>query len=511
MKNLFKLNWRIFVNREFTDKDTSRFSASMIIGLLFMVFLSLLMGITMGFTFVNYDLFGDAQFNKTDFVNLNLSVWFLIIILVKVFSPKKILSGLEIKKIKYLPLKLYEIFTADLIMGLLDRWYIMPFGMMIGLFAIIGAFSISLIFSFSILLGILLNILVLHIVSETFMIITGIIIGDFKKIIFTVLVVIILSFLYLQNIDYNSLISFMPPVLLFQNILDNSAGNSGITLPTLLIIYLSIILTGIAAYYILRWYEFNKLTENLQNPKKNSAENYSFRSLSFIRNISLKKEIILIFLSTRSRSVFLGEIILVIFFLFYHKDFNLFIAQIICAVMIGWFGYLSVCWGYDKAGFGTYLFTPIKIKQQILAKNLIFFLVRIPIVVIYLLMTAFLFSSEYLAVAFLLIITTMFITTICSNFFSMYEIKPVETKEPAIKMNTNFKVKFNLIPFALVAFQFIILLIMIFVFYTFRTSAVTYSIYIAVFIIAILIYYPTLKKAEKVFQERKEIIYKELT
>lgn len=148
--------------------------------------------------------------------------------------------------------------------------------------------------------------------------------------------------------------------------------------------------------------------------------------------------------STRTSSQIILEIVFIVFMFmgYYYKleivPHNIYIVIFISAIfpVLLWDFYLSNQWGYEKKGFGLYLYAPVNYREIVVAKNLSYFVLKLPSVLTASFLTGLLISVKLALCFFVLLIIVNTLMMIIANYNSIRYAYPVNISERLLSKNS---------------------------------------------------------------------------
>lgn len=163
---------------------------------------------------------------------------------------------------------------------------------------------------------------------------------------------------------------------------------------------------------------------------------------------------------TRTSSQIILEVVFIVFMFlgYYYKleiiPYNIYIVIFIASIfpVLLWDFYLSNQWGYEKKGFGLYLFAPVNYREIVVAKNLSYFVLKLPSVLTASFLTGLLISVKLALCVFALLIIINTLMMIIANYNSIRYAYPVNISERLLSKNSRNAV------FSLAGFLYLLLL-----------------------------------------------------
>lgn len=520
MKRLFILCFNLYINTEFRDENNS--SKIFLTGFiyLFLIVISLVGGILYGLLYLNYEKFGIPADQRETVVLSSIFMWFFVVFVMKVFGTNKLDNQVDFSRILFLPLSINQVILVRFLLSSLDRVYLIPFTLLIGFSATLGVLFASI----SSFIYSIVNIIAIIITLHIFSIITQLLIGYFshnnKRVIIILIALSIFLIFYTKTINLlflqgNTNLGIFISWIVYQSI------NSNFIAPfSLIFINLIICIMGIFIYWFLNFL-FYRFSFIIFSVRTNSDEDRSVRKNSnrrrtfLIQNPIINKEIKYILKSSINRTALIitGIFIINYIYLFYanklNKDDFIQFAFIFSLIdLIFWNSYLNNQWGYDKGGFGVFLYSPIDIKQLLISKNLSFFFVKLIILIPIMFLSLMIFSVEYSVLIFILMLFVNLGSFIISNYTALKCPYPTNLTESVFSKSVKSKLSF-------VGFIFLILLtilisVHLMIFYFFNISTITYIIYLLLLLLIFSIYIFSLQYTIAFFEREKIKIYRGL-
>lgn len=450
--------------------------------------------------------------NLFDLMN-NFFLYFIVVTLVtKQFNEGQLLIPFKFNKLLYFPIPLSLIIIIDTMTKFFNKYNVAVFGLFCG-------FSLGFIYGspFS-------NCIIFFLIMITFVFI------------FHLLTDILHIFFYYNSIfpKYVLLISITTSALFFYAfknliILKNPVTktiNSIYILsnPEKINILFNVLILNIAWFlflfvlvfylkYIIAYMQDKNASTSSTKREKYSIYNLFY--LIFPSKVSavIIKDIKYIIRSTRGSIFIVTEllVIIVIFYFYFHSTnpnkfyFAVFISTF---SIYPWESYLNNQWGFEKSAFGFYLFSPIDPKLLVLSKNLSFFIIKFPFVLLSSLAISFLFDIKLIIHLLILNYITIIIMLIFTNFTSIKSPYQLNIKEKLFAQGSKESISWFAFSGLLVSFLVVILLIMIlWLISSYITSLI---IFFSLLFISIMIYIRIQVHTSNYFSNNKEKIYREM-
>ena len=520
MYSLFYLNWRIIIN----DYKERFFSKSILAGAIILIFLSLFF-IAFGY-FLGYAVIYSYSRPKVKLgidpqqVTQMLVIMAGIIVITNAFSPLKYLKQLSFNTLKIFPLRKSVIIAFDIVSSIIDIRLLLFFELIISLTAGAGGFSFSLIYTLLLLLMSVTTICFIHMFTELIKSIVKVLGSILNlKIIILLAAAFLLGYLFfIKNVSWEFLLKDNPLNWSIDSIFSYSLFNNGqwIYKNILINIISSLALFPIVFEVRVLHDRFFSLKDIPEQPVKKEKLIKPSRIISmFPENIKLylEKDIKYIGRSSRSLIAVLLEVT-ILFVLCYLRlthakmsDNIYFILGfvVISPVMI-WDFYLSNYWGFEKSGFGFYLFSNTDLRYAIISKNISFILIRSFTVIFMSLIVSFIYSFKLFVPIIILNLILNLVMLMFSNIVAVKNPYPVDLKENAFSQTQ--QAKFSLIGFIGLLTYLLIPGIMIFIFSKTGAGIIFYIVSLVIMTVCILLYFILLAYSTKLLNEEKTIIYK---
>ncbi len=522
MISLIYLYYRILIN-VYKDKF---FSKNTLAGMIILTILSLFFisfGYFFGYLVVYLNYHAELKLENLFFsIRQSFCIFSGVIILSNSLSPLKFITQLNFNTLKPFPLSKSSIITFAIITGFIDIRYLLLAELLLSLIAGAGGFSISFI-SALILLSLSLTLLYfIHLVVELIQSVIKLF-GSMPKLKVISLLILFSGIIYLIILNKLTWIIVVNNNLISWNI--NSIFSLSIfhqgkwiyQLLMLNIIY-SFGLFGIVL--VIKIFHANLDSKHVAT--KLSKTGIIRIKLSFLISFFpdkikqyIEKDIRYIIRSNRSLLAIFIEIVILLFFCYMHlvhsKIYDhvyIALSFVLIVPVFFWDFFLSNYWGFEKKGFGFYLFSNSDLREAILSKNISFILVRFPLVIIVSVILSFLYSFKYLPVILLISYLLNIVSLMFSNFVSIKHPYPVDLKENAFSQTQ--PAKFSLIGFIGLLTYLILPVILLFIIYKLGIGFSFYSISILTLFIIIIVYIKLLSYSASLLKEHKEIIYKKL-
>ncbi len=518
---LIWLHWKLFTN-QIKDKIIFRSYLSYI----FMLLIIFLFFFGIGYIIallVNYYV-GIKQ--GSSWVKTASSIYNAIIftfLFVKIFSPNRLIEPIALKTLNCYPFSFYIFSFVDFCFGMIDKTYIILYGLILGFLFGVGVFGLSLTLSFLFLLISLLQIIIIHLLYEFFWGLI-IIINLSRKIVFYIFVALILSLVYLflnNKIPFEALYNYSPIGFTFNTIYYTSKNYSLQLLSLSLWFFVLIIFSSYIFVNIIRKIGINLSVENTITSYYQSKENRRnifqiFNSVTPNLFPYIEKDFKYILRSRRTLISLAVEIILCFailnkLFIEQHLKnetiyFNIFLVAAIPTMI--WDYYLSNSWGFEKSGFGFYIILSSNYKNMIVSKNLSFIIIRLPLLVSVSVAFGLVSNISFIPLVLFLQLILMILLITLSNFNAIRNPYPIDLNENIFSNKRNIGFSSTGFFYLLInLFVPIVLLIIQGIIYNYIYKLL---FLIFVFLIFILLYFSRLKYWSKLIILRQELIYQKL-
>ncbi len=295
-----------------------------------------------------------------------------------------------------------------------------------------------------------------------------------------------------------------------------SSGNINVVSNSFLYNIISFLI-GILFYFFIKWVDFLLIAKNIERRTFLIKISKKFSSIGIFNEEILTfliKDIKYIIRSSRTCSQIIFEILLVIIFTFaYYYNLNIFphnvyftlFAAIVLPVLL-WDFYLSNQWGLEKKSFGFYLYSPVKFYTIILTKNLSYFIIKIPVLVISTFLFSYFISIKLLPfVIFLQIIINLLLIAV-ANYNSIQYPFPIDISENLLSQNSP-NTRFSIIGFLGLISILLFSVILLFIIWKSNESAITFLIFLFITLFSAFTYLIMLRSISKYFVKQKEKMY----
>ena len=522
MKSLLYLYSRLIVN-EYKKKF---FSKNTLFGALIIIFLSIFaigMGFGLGY-FVNY---ADAHKglhlgNPFYFLKMFFSEIGFIVIVIKASPRTRLFGPINLGILKIFPLTKREIFLFDVNTGLFDYMSLYLTELILGLIAGAGGFSLSLYAATVFIILCFSLVYLIHIFSEFLHSITRLL-SSLPKIRTTISILIIASIIYtfvLKDISINYLINNNPLSWNVGSVFSLIIFNEGHWLLNIIQFNIICSFAGIILIILIKSFHeklFSAHIVQINKKIKNKRFQLPNLALFFPKKLQpyLEKDIKYILRSSRSLSTLIIELLVIVFVSYMHfthsRSYNYVYFPagfIILFPSIMWDFFLSNCWGFEKKGFGFYMFSNADTYSLTPSKNLSYMLVRLPLILLGTLALCIMFSFKFLPLIILLYIILALTTLSFSNLVSVKNPFPVNFKERSMSKQQQQKVSW--IGFIGLISDLILPAATLFMVFKLGLGVVTYSVLAIMLILLLAIYKVMISYSSSFLIKQKEIIYKKL-
>lgn len=451
----------------------------------------------------------------------SLNILTFALIIAKIFSQNRIYKEITYKNLRYLPINLLGVFGIDFIFSLFNKTSFLLGGLLIGLLSGMYSFDVSF---FSLIILVFTLIIFVHLMIVLIDSIIRLINYRFNQVYF-VLAIIVLTFylIYSLSNDKMELMLLNTPIGWSIKTIIFLPAIKDITVITNAIIYnLISILIGTICYVFIKWKDINNLSKNKKHKHHQLNNNLLITIINKLGksyNGLIEKDIKYILRSSRGGLIMFGDIIflfiyisnyylnffkipndiLIYFTLYFSIFFPIFLSD----------NYLSNQWGMEREAFCFYLYAPINSNNNILAKNLSYFIIKIPALIIIPIVLGYVISLKLIPIAIFMQIIINLSIIIPGNLNSIKAPSPIDLTENALSRRKT-KGKSSAIGFFILLFTFLFSFILLFILWEFNFELYSYLIFLLITIMIIIIYFISLNPLSKLFNYQKGKIYKRL-
>ncbi len=444
------------------------------------------------------------------------------IILSQVLSPIKFIKQLNLNTLKTFPLSKPSIFAFDIFTGIFDFRYLFLAESLLSLIAGVGGFSISFAFSLILLLLSLSLLIFVHLIIELFqsLILFFKLLSKYKVILTIIFTVGIIALFYLNKLSWMKIVNNNPISWNINSIFSLTIFHQEHWTYQLLALNIFYSFCLLAMVLIVKVSHANLVLGHVI-PKRPEIK---ARRIKFVKFISffpdkikfyIEKDVLYTFRSNRSLTAISMEIFLLCLFCYMHFIHSKLYDHVFMAlgfVIIGpimvWDFFLSNYWGFEKKGFGFYLYSNSDLRQAILSKNISFILVRFPVIIVVSLVLSILYSFKYLPVILLISFLLNIVLLMFSNFVAIENPYPVDLKEDMFSQKQ--QANFSLVGFIGLLTYIVLPAILLYIIYKLGTGLLFYSISISLLAIVVIMYLKLLSYSASLLMKQKGIIYKKL-
>ena len=512
LATLFYLQLSIIRN-EFRKDDTFKL-VHLILVLLIPLFLFSFFGYSIGYLIKYSHNLGNELNLKVLFYSLNTLIFVLMIS--NIFSRRKILKQITYRNLRFMPIGLFLFLSVDFVFSFFNKINLFLISLLLGL--IVGISS-SNEFFFLLFFIVLTLILLIHLFVELADAIINIV-RSRATIFYLVLGITIAIFIFIYQSKLEQITSISPIGLSINTIVYFPSSNSiSIVLNSIFnnIIYFVI---GSLVYFFVKWLDFLLVTKNItQNtsPIKISKKITSINIFNEELSAFLLKDIKYIIRSSRPLSQIIFEILVVIIFvLSYHYNLNIFPHNIYVTLFIAiilpvllWDFYLSNQWGLEKKGFGFYLFAPVTYYKMILAKNISYFIIKIPVLIISTFLFGYFISIDIFPYVIFLQVIINLLLIIIANYNSIRFPFPTDLSENLLSKNSP-NTRFSMIGFLGLLLILLFSSTLLFIMWKLSESIITLIIFLILTLFLVFSYSFALRSFNKYFVTKKEKMYNSL-
>ena len=446
----------------------------------------------------------------------------VIPVLILKSSGMRALKQLNLNTLRTYPVANSTLFFFDINTGLFDFTSLYLFEFLIGLIAGAGGFSISIPSTLVFLLFIVTFVYLIQILGE---LILGI------KMLFsalpkgrTLIIVLILLatfyFLFINKLSWKGVLNNNPLTWSVNSVFSFTLFKESNWLYNIILLNVLFSVIGLLITIITRIFQTNLLTSHVLKKKskikKRKLQLFDFISL-FPSGLQpyLRKDVKYIFRCSRSSGAIILELLLLVFVGYMHftksasyTRFYFPAGFVITSSVVTWDFFLGNQWGYEKKGFGYYLFSNVDFNNIILSKNVSFLLVRLPSVLLISIVMCFFFSFKYFPVMILLYLIANVTLLTFTNVVSVKNPFPVELKESSFSKRQPHS--FTWIGMIGLVIYMLLPASLLFTLYKLGTGIIIYSIMLSILAILLIFYKNITEHASTLLIKQKETIYKKL-
>ena len=445
----------------------------------------------------------------------SLSGLILMLVISNIFSKRKMHKQITFRNLRHMPINLFLFLSVDLIFSYFNKINLFLFSLLFGL--VVGLTSSKDAFFFSSFLIVTL-ILFIHVFVE----LIDTIINTFKSRATIAYIILGLAVtIFILTIDQSIIKQIInaTPISLSITIIVSFSSINNVSFSLYPILYnIAGTLICLFGYFLFKWldllYVVKSIEQNSLLVKLSKKTRLNGKLFDEQLSTFLLKDMRFFIRSSRIFSQIFFEILLVIIFVFsYYYNLKIFPHNLYFTIFISiafpvllWDFYLSNQWGVEKKGFGFYLFAPIKYNKMIFAKNLGYFFIKIPVLIISVFLFGFFISADIIPfVIFLQIIVNLLLISI-ANYNSVNYAYPVDISENILSQNTP-NTRFSMIGFLGLLLLVCITSILLFFMWKLNGDTISLILFIVVTLFSILSYLITLKKISNYFVSNKENMY----
>ncbi len=446
----------------------------------------------------------------------SLNTFILVLVIANILSRRKILKQITYRNLRFMPINFILFLIVDFIFSFFNKINLLLISLLLGL---ITGISSSAETFFILFLIIATLILLVHLLVELTDAIISIIRS--RAIIFYLLLGITIAiFVIVNQSKLEQIIKLTPITFSIKTIVYFPLSSSFRVISSTILYNIISLLIGLLVYFSVKWTDYLFITKNSNqstSPIKTIKKIRIVRIFNEDVSVFLLKDIKFIMRNNRSFSQIIFEILLVfIFTLSYYYNINIFphnlyftlFITIIFPVLM-WDFYLSNQWGIEKKGFSFYLFAPVKFYNMILAKNLSYFIIKIPVLIISTLLFGYYVSVDIFPfVIFLQIILNLLLITI-ANYNSIRYPFPIDVSDTLLSQNSP-NTKFSMLGFLGLLLVLIFSLILLFFLWRLNEWILTFIIYLVITLLSVFGYFVSLRSYSKYFAKQKEKMYNSL-
>ena len=457
--------------------------------------------------------------------NTIVSTLLLFIIILKILSSGEIIKRLNSKTLRYYPIKTVVLYVFDLILRLLDKWYLMTvcflFGFVSGFGLSINSplelFSLSFII-FTIIIGLHC---IIEIIEEAIQFFFSF--SRLARYSLTIVAVILSSLLV------NILPIFKNPLALIQKY--TSIGFFNVALYGLYdehkpwivnqqawksFIFVSLLLIILIVVHIFHK-AFVVKDSNIKNIRRKIFQLTLERALFFLpQNIApfIIKDLHY-FIRSRTTQVLIVLELVVVSYISYQvgtnsKNYSWFIIIyfLIFCTSNAWIPYLGNIFGMEKDAFAFYLLSPTSIRNLLLSKNISFLILQTPFILWTWLIIGYFLEPLFLPLFILGQVSAFCLIMIYGNISSIESPYPVERY--GLIFYRSASGKFSILGFLAMAACMIYQIFFAVMILKLKASLISYMIIATITMLTYWLFHRSKSKAYKIFIARHEAIYKTL-
>lgn len=513
---LIWFRWRLMLNEMWPEL----FSLSRVLHVLFIV-LSFILFFGFG-AFCSFLMNHNVNFENHNQwfyqANIIVSNLLLFVIILKIFSSGEIIKRVSSKTLRYYPIKTVVMYIFDLLLRLLDRWYLKAACFLFGFVSVFGLSNNPLSAILSLSIEICTIILAVHFIIEIIEEASKLFLSFSRlaKFLFTFAIVILLSFITIYPIFNNSLtlIQKYTPVGFFNTAIHElyiehkpwkviqEIWNS--------LIFLSMLSFVLSVVYIFRKVFVAEDSSVINLRKKNTP--LTFEQILFILPQNLAPFIIKdirYFIRSRTTQVLITLEIIALAYISYRiitnsTNISIILFLIYCTTYL-WLPYLGNIFGMEKNAFSFYMLSPTSIDNLMLSKNISFLVLQIPFIMWTWLIVGFSLQPLVLPLFILGQVSAFCLTMIYGNMNSIESPFPVERNGIIFFPRSSRKFSINSI-LRITAFT-IYPIFFVAMISEFRTSIISYIIIAAIAVLSYWLFLKSISKSYITFIAQYEEIY----
>ncbi len=522
MASLFYLYWRIIIN----DYKERFFSKSTLAGVIILIILSVFF-IAFGY-FLGYAVIYSYYQTKvklginTNIVNQMLVIMTAIFVITNTLSPLNLIKQLNYNVLCIFPLSKSTIFTFDIVSSITDVRLLLLFELIISLIAGAGGFSYSIIYALLLLLMSITTMYFIHLLTELIKSIIKLLSSLLRLKISILLIAsfFLAYFFFIKNLSWKFLLKDNPINWSINSIFSYTLFNDRQWIYKNIfinIIYSLALFVTVLAVRLLHDKLGSKKVVHKQSVNKERIIKLPHIISLFPENIKLylEKDTKYIGRSNRSLIAVLLEITILCILCYLHFTHSkicdhtyVVLGFVIIGPVMIWDFYLSNYWGFEKRGFGFYLFSNADLRYAILSKNISFILTRSFTIIFMSMVISLIYSFKIFMPMIILGIILSIVMLIFSNIVAIKNPYSVDLKENVFSQTQ--KVKFSLIGFIGLITYLIIPSILLFIFYKVGAGEILYFVSLSILAFCMAAYLILLSYSTKLLNEKKIIIYKKL-
>ncbi len=519
---LFYLYWRIAANdlkEKFFSKSTFAGAIVLIILSIFFIAFGYSLGYGIIYSYYHHEFKMGVSVNYAVKLFLMMSVFF---IMANALAPLKFMKQLNYHVLKIFPINTAAIFTFDLIIGFIDLRLVLLFEVLISLTAGTGGFSFSILHSLSLLIMSVSLIYLIHLTTELIRSFVKVLTSLLTyKIIGAIIATAILAYFFiLKNIPLKYFLRNNPIAWNINSIFSYVLFKDVHWIYNSIMINLVCSVGLFAAIIAVRMLHNNLVSQRLIHENqafKEKKKRITFPISIFPDNIRmyLMKDMRYISRSNRVLTAVFVEIIIICVVFYFHfthsriyDHFLVAMGFIIIGPVMLWDFYLSNYWGFEKIGFGFYLFSPAEMRYAILSKNISFIFVKSILILLMSLTVSLLYSFKYFMPVLIINFILVLIMIMFSNIIAVRNPYPVDLKEDTFSQTQPGK--FSLAGFIGLLLYLILPCLLIFVIYKSGAGIIFYASSLLILSLCAALYFFMLAYSSSLLNEEKETIYKTL-